>query len=98
MYCYIDEEDYPVKYNDEVLAHEKAILAIVSSATGERIEMFEKTFSILFGQRIRIEYDWVGHRNKLFLATRDDAFAQNVWNEDMYYDAYDEPDYDYDRY
>ena len=94
---YIDENDYPESYSKEILKYQTKILEVVKAFNGERIDMFEKSISIVFGQRIRIEYDWVGHRGKLFLVTREDAFAQNIYNEDMYWDSYEE-DYDYDRY
>lgn len=94
---YIDENDYPESYSEEILRYQAKILEVVKAFNGERIDMFEKSISIVFGQRIRIEYDWVGHRGELFLATREDAFAQNIYNEDMYWDSYEE-DYDDDRY
>ena len=94
---YIDENDYPESYSEEILKYQAKILEVVKTFSRERIDMFEKSISIVFGQRIRIEYDWVGHRGELFLATREDAFAQNIYNEDMYWDSYEE-DYDYDRY
>ena len=90
FYWQIDEMEYPIAYSADVLAHQKAILEAAANLTGEGIAMFEKTISIIFGQRIRIEYDWIGHRNELFLATRDDAFMENTYNEDMYYDYEDE--------
>ncbi len=84
---YIDENDYPISYNDDIIKHRQVILEIVKNFQGERISFFEETISRLFGQRICIEYDWVGHRGELFLATREDALAQNIFNEDMYYDS-----------
>lgn len=95
---YIDENDYPESYSEEILKYQTKILEVVKAFNGERIDMFEKSISIVFGQRIRIEYDWVGHRGKLFLATREDAFAQNIYNEDMYWDSYEEDYDDDDRY
>lgn len=43
---------------------------------------------------IYIEYNWCGHRNKYFLATYNDAVAEN----DYYYDIASDADGDVDEY
>lgn len=43
---------------------------------------------------IKVEYDWCGHRNKYFLATYNDAVAEN----DYYYDIARDAEGDVDEY
>lgn len=43
---------------------------------------------------VKIEYDWIGHRGTYFLATYDDALAQQEYYDDIVLDA----DGDVDQY
>lgn len=91
MAYYINENDYPQNYDWIPMDKQKDIVDFLNYDTQSKSSLYDDmkygAIKLLDAIGVKMEFDWVGHSGTWFLATYNDALAQQDFYDDMARDA-----------